>query len=70
MEERERQKKYWIEHSSDLTMESMMVDSDSHELDSEETAEVTHSLTLTHAIFKINITLKFRTNKSNSSLSL
>ncbi|XP_031738143.1 phosphomethylethanolamine N-methyltransferase isoform X2 [Cucumis sativus] len=40
MEERERQKKYWIEHSSDLTMESMMVDSDSHELDSEETAEV------------------------------
>lgn len=39
-EERDRQKKYWIEHSTDLTIESMMVNSDSHELDFEETAEV------------------------------
>lgn len=45
-EERDRQKKYWIEHSTDLTIESMMVNSDSHELDFEETAEVTHSLYL------------------------
>ncbi|ERN05471.1 hypothetical protein AMTRI_Chr12g268500 [Amborella trichopoda] len=38
--EREIQKSYWIEHSSDLTVEAMMLDSKAAELDKEERPEV------------------------------
>ncbi|XP_057446922.1 phosphoethanolamine N-methyltransferase [Lotus japonicus] len=40
VEEREVQKSYWIEHSSDLSMESMMLDSNASNLDKEERPEV------------------------------
>ncbi|URE23927.1 phosphoethanolamine N-methyltransferase [Musa troglodytarum] len=39
-EEREAQKSYWMEHSSDLTVEAMMLDSRASELDKEERPEV------------------------------
>lgn len=39
-EEREIQKKYWMEHSVDLTVESMMLDSKASDLDKEERPEV------------------------------
>lgn len=39
-EERELQKSYWIEHSSDLTVEAMMLDSNASDLDKEERPEV------------------------------
>ncbi|GAB2270235.1 hypothetical protein Dimus_005139 [Dionaea muscipula] len=39
-EEREIQKKYWIEHSVDLTVEAMMLDSKAADLDREERPEV------------------------------
>lgn len=39
-EEREMQKKYWIEHSVDLTVEAMMLDSKAKDLDKEERPEV------------------------------
>ncbi|GMH21383.1 hypothetical protein Nepgr_023225 [Nepenthes gracilis] len=38
--ERELQKKYWIEHSVDLTVEAMMLDSKARDLDREERPEV------------------------------
>uniref|UniRef100_A0A5B6Z0V9 phosphoethanolamine N-methyltransferase n=1 Tax=Davidia involucrata TaxID=16924 RepID=A0A5B6Z0V9_DAVIN len=39
-EEREIQKNYWVEHSADLTVEAMMLDSKASELDKEERPEV------------------------------
>ncbi|KAA8542823.1 hypothetical protein F0562_023975 [Nyssa sinensis] len=39
-QEREIQKNYWIEHSVDLTVEAMMLDSKASELDKEERPEV------------------------------
>ncbi|KAL9261335.1 Phosphoethanolamine N-methyltransferase-like protein [Drosera capensis] len=39
-EERGMQKKYWIEHSVDLTVEAMMLDSKAKDLDKEERPEV------------------------------
>ncbi|GFQ07279.1 phosphoethanolamine n-methyltransferase [Phtheirospermum japonicum] len=39
-QEREVQKSYWIEHSVDLTLESMMLDSKASDLDKEERPEV------------------------------
>lgn len=38
--ERELQKSYWMEHSVDLTVEAMMLDSHATELDKEERPEV------------------------------
>ena len=38
--EREVQKSYWIEHSQDLTVEAMMLDSRAADLDKEERPEV------------------------------
>jgi len=38
--EREVQKSYWIEHSKDLTVEAMMLDSRASDLDKEERPEV------------------------------
>ncbi|KAL8153552.1 hypothetical protein V2J09_011312 [Rumex salicifolius] len=40
IEEREVQKKYWMEHSVDLTVEAMMLDSRAADLDKEERPEV------------------------------
>ncbi|XP_010274723.1 PREDICTED: phosphomethylethanolamine N-methyltransferase-like [Nelumbo nucifera] len=40
VEEREVQKSYWIEHSSELTIEAMMLDSKAADLDKEERPEV------------------------------
>lgn len=40
VEEREIQKNYWIEHSADLTLEAMMLDSKASDLDKEERPEV------------------------------
>lgn len=40
VEEREIQKNYWIEHSVDLTVEAMMLDSKASDLDKEERPEV------------------------------
>lgn len=45
IEEREVQKNYWIEHSADLTVEAMMLDSKAVDLDKEERPEVRFSLT-------------------------
>ncbi|XP_043695649.1 phosphomethylethanolamine N-methyltransferase-like isoform X2 [Telopea speciosissima] len=39
-EEREIQKSYWVEHSTDLTVEAMMLDSKASDLDKEERPEV------------------------------
>ncbi|XP_074290008.1 phosphoethanolamine N-methyltransferase [Silene latifolia] len=39
-EEREVMKKYWVEHSTELTVESMMLDSQAADLDKEERPEV------------------------------
>ncbi|RAL50101.1 hypothetical protein DM860_007775 [Cuscuta australis] len=39
-DEREIQKNYWLEHSSDLTVEAMMLDSKAADLDKEERPEV------------------------------
>lgn len=39
-EERAIQKNYWIEHSADLTVEAMMLDSRASDLDREERPEV------------------------------
>ncbi|KAL2934127.1 Phosphoethanolamine N-methyltransferase [Bienertia sinuspersici] len=36
MQERDVFKKYWIEHSLDLTVEAMMLDSQASDLDKEE----------------------------------
>ncbi|KAJ0048736.1 hypothetical protein Pint_17057 [Pistacia integerrima] len=43
-EEREVQKNYWIEHSADLTVEAMMLDSKAADLDKEERPEVLSQL--------------------------
>lgn len=40
MEERKAQKSYWEEHSKDLTVEAMMLDSRAADLDKEERPEV------------------------------
>jgi hypothetical protein len=40
--ERKVQKSYWEEHSKDLTVESMMLDSRAADLDKEERPEVLH----------------------------
>ncbi|KAF5730309.1 phosphoethanolamine N-methyltransferase 1 isoform X1 [Tripterygium wilfordii] len=40
VQERENQKNYWIKHSSDLSVEAMMLDSKAAELDKEERPEV------------------------------
>ncbi|KAF3326649.1 phosphoethanolamine N-methyltransferase 1-like protein [Carex littledalei] len=40
VEEREVQKSYWLEHSKDLTVEAMMLDSRASDLDKEERPEV------------------------------
>ncbi|XP_065635077.1 phosphoethanolamine N-methyltransferase 1-like [Quercus suber] len=52
-EEREVQKNYWIEHSADLSVEAMMLDSKASDLDKEERPEViiialSLSLSLSH----------------------
>lgn len=39
-EERKIQKNYWIEHSQELTVEAMMLDSHASDLDKEERPEV------------------------------
>lgn len=39
-QEREIQKNYWAEHSADLTVEAMMLDSKAADLDKEERPEV------------------------------
>lgn len=39
-QEREVQKNYWTEHSADLTVEAMMLDSQASNLDKEERPEV------------------------------
>lgn len=39
-QEREVQKNYWIQHSADLTVEAMMLDSQASDLDKEERPEV------------------------------
>lgn len=39
-QEREIQKSYWMEHSADLTVEAMMLDSKAADLDKEERPEV------------------------------
>ena len=43
VEERHAQKSYWEEHSKDLTVEAMMLDSRAADLDKEERPEVIHS---------------------------
>lgn len=40
VEERKAQKSYWEEHSKDLTVEAMMLDSRAADLDKEERPEV------------------------------
>ncbi|KAL2899412.1 Phosphoethanolamine N-methyltransferase [Bienertia sinuspersici] len=40
MQERDVFKKYWIEHSLDLTVEAMMLDSQASDLDKEERPDV------------------------------
>lgn len=50
-EERKIQKSYWIEHSVDLTVEAMMLDSKASELDKEERPEVIISLSLSVFFF-------------------
>lgn len=40
VQERQVQKKYWMEHSADLTVEAMMLDSKASDLDKEERPEV------------------------------
>ncbi|KAL2901778.1 Phosphoethanolamine N-methyltransferase [Bienertia sinuspersici] len=40
MQERDVFKKYWIEHSLDLTVEAMMLDNHASDLDKEERPEV------------------------------
>lgn len=44
VEERKAQKSYWEEHSKDLTVEAMMLDSRAADLDKEERPEVTESI--------------------------
>lgn len=39
-QEREVQKSYWIEHTAELTVEAMMLDSKAADLDKEERPEV------------------------------
>nr|GMD82153.1 Phosphoethanolamine N-methyltransferase 1 [Ipomoea batatas] len=39
-QEREVQKSYWIEHSTELTVEAMMLDSKATDLDKEERPEI------------------------------
>lgn len=39
-QERDVQKNYWMEHSADLTVEAMMLDSKASDLDKEERPEV------------------------------
>lgn len=51
--ERMVQKSYWIEHSKDLTVEAMMLDSRASNLDKEERPEVI-LLSLCHAIREIS----------------
>ncbi|KAM0037589.1 putative phosphoethanolamine N-methyltransferase [Helianthus debilis subsp. tardiflorus] len=43
-EEREVQKSYWMEHSVELTLEAMMLDSMASHLDQEDRSEVRSSL--------------------------
>lgn len=43
-EERDAQKKYWIENSAELTVEAMMLDSQASDLDKEERPEVSETL--------------------------
>ena len=40
VQEREVQKNYWMEHTADLTVEAMMLDSQASDLDKEERPEV------------------------------
>ena len=44
-DERKAQRSYWEEHSRDLTVEAMMLDSRAAELDKEERPEVTDAAT-------------------------
>lgn len=44
--ERDIQKSYWMEHSSDLTVEAMMLDSKASDLDKEERPEVCFSFVI------------------------
>lgn len=40
MDERDIQKSYWVQHSADLSVEAMMLDSKAADLDKEERPEV------------------------------
>ncbi|KAL2925333.1 Phosphoethanolamine N-methyltransferase [Bienertia sinuspersici] len=53
MQERDVFKKYWIEHSLDLTVEAMILDSQASDLDKEERPEI--KLTFTRKVEKTNI---------------
>lgn len=53
-QEREVQKSYWIEHTAELTVEAMMLDSKAADLDKEERPEVYDSF---YDIFMSNISL-------------
>lgn len=46
MKEREAQKKYWSEHSTEPTVEAMMLDSKASEIDRLERPEVRTAMTL------------------------
>lgn len=61
-QEREVQKSYWIEHSAELTVEAMMLDSKASDLDKEERPEVLlllppFPLSLLFKIFKSMLSL-------------
>ena len=43
MEHREQQKSYWKDHSSEATVEAMMLDSQAAAIDKEERPEVSNS---------------------------
>lgn len=60
--ERDVQKNYWIEHSADLTVEAMMLDSRAADLDKEERPEVTYL----YIIFLIKY-IHISVNQFNSS---
>jgi hypothetical protein len=53
-EERKAQKKYWEEHSKDLTVEAMMLDSRATDLDKEERPEV---ITHCHLLISVPVDL-------------
>lgn len=63
-QEREVQKNYWMEHSADLTVEAMMLDSKAADLDKEERPEVSFPF------FTISIHTLFSLFSSSSLFAL